>query len=100
MLFKPNHKKRQPLTIKWHRLARLFTTPKVGVGGGEEREGGSPERERQRETKTETERDREGQTGRQRWREGRRKEVVRERPALPIQYIAGGLRGMGWVGGL
>lgn len=89
VLFKPNHKeKRQPLTIKWHRLARLFTTPKVGVGGGEGREGGSQERHR------------DGQTGRQRWSEGRRKKGVRERPALPIQYTAGGLGRMGWGVGL
>lgn len=66
----------------------------MGVAGGEEREGGS--RERERETERQRDRESEGQTGRHRWREGRRKEGVRERPALPIQYTAGGLGEKGW----
>ena len=75
-------------------ISILFTTPKVGVGGGAGREG-----EVWRERERDRDRDRERQTGRQRWREGRRKGGVRERPALPIQYTAGGLGGKR-VGGL
>ena len=89
VLFKPNHKeKRQPLTIKWHRLAYYSQHPRWVWREGRGEKGKERERERERET------------GRQRWKERRRKEGVRERPALPIQYTAGGLGGMGWVGGL
>ena len=69
MLFKPNHKeKRQPLTIKWHRLAYYSQHPRWVWGEGRGEKGKSGERER--ETETETERDK--QEGRGGGKEGGR----------------------------